>query len=457
MKKKEIIEENVKKPKKASKIELNDDIVKESEKNKINEDKVESEVKTKSRIRRKKRETKSNDNDTVTRNLDLSFFEVIIIIFITGILTSIASGVIVYNNYYKLSSNNNTIPSDEELVGDSPLETFENNYKYIINSFVGEVDEDALIDAAIGAMYEELGDKYTFYMDESDSNDLMEQVNGKYEGFGIQIMTSYDGEKYTSIVDKVFDGSPAKEAGLLVGDILLELDGVTLSDKEPDYLPNIVKYGEKGTHTLKISRNNDELEVTLTRKLVYIESVTGEVIDGVGYIKIDTFSNTTVDQVKKYINEFDDKVTSLVLDVRDNSGGTLESVYQLSDLFIEKGKNIYQYKDKNGNVEIHKAVEGIYREFDKIAVLINESSASASEVLTLALKESANAKVVGTKSFGKGTVQETRSLSNGKTTKITIAYWLGPNGTSINEVGIEPDVIVEDVDKQLSEAIKLVK
>jgi carboxyl-terminal processing protease len=285
----------------------------------------------------------------------------------------------------------------------------------------------------------------------------MEQVNGKYEGFGIQIMTSYDGEKYTSIVDKVFDGSPAKEAGLLVGDILLELDGVTLSDKEPDYLPNIVKYGEKGTHTLKISRNNDELEVTLTRKLVYIESVTGEVVDGVGYIKIDTFSNTTVDQVKKYINEFGDKVTSLVLDVRDNSGGTLESVYQLSDLFIEKGKNIYQYKDKNGNVEIHKAVEGIYREFDKIAVLINESSASASEVLTLALKESANAKVVGTKSFGKGTVQETRSLSNGKTTKITIAYWLGPNGTSINEVGIEPDVIVEDVDKQLSEAIKLVK
>lgn len=407
--------------------------------------------------KRKRRKSISENSEMVTRNYDLSLFEVIIIIFITGILVSIASGVIVYNNYYNLSSNNTNIPTDEELVGDSPLETFENNYKYIVNSYVGEVDEDALIDAAIEAMYEELGDKYTFYMDENDANDLMEQVNGKYEGFGIQIMTSYDGQKYTSIVDKVFDNSPAKEAGLLVGDVLLELDGVTLSDKEPDYLPNIVKYGDKTTHTLKLLRNGEEKDVTLTRKLVYIESVTGEVIDGVGYIKIDTFSKTTVSQVKKYIDEFDSNIKSIVLDVRDNSGGTLDSVYQLSDLFVEKGKNIYQYKDRTNNVEIYKAQDGIYRKFDKIAILINENSASASEVLTLALKESANAKVVGVKSFGKGTVQETRRLTNGKTTKITIAYWMGPNGTSINETGIEPDVVVVDVTKQLNEAINLVK
>ena len=397
------------------------------------------------------------ENDMVTRNYDLSLFEVIIIIFITGILVSIASGVIVYNNYHKLSNNINSNPTIDQLESDEPLETLENNYKYIINNYVGEVDNNALIEAAIEAMYKELGDDYSYYMDEEDSQDLYEKMTGQYQGVGIEIMSSFDGEKYTSIVNRVFDDSPAQEAGIQVGDILLELDGVTLSDKDPNYLPNIVKYGESDTHTLKVLRNSEEINITLTRKLVYINSATGKVIDGVGYISIDTFSETTVDQVKKYIDEFDKSVKSLVIDLRDNSGGTLDSAYQLSDLFIEKNKNIYQYKDKSGEAVVYKAVDGIYREFDKIVVLINENSASASEVLSLALKESADAKIVGVKSFGKGTVQTTKRLTNGKTTKITVAYWLSPSGKTIDKVGIEPDVVVEDVNIQLNEAIKLAK
>lgn len=397
------------------------------------------------------------ENDMVTRNYDLSLFEVVIIIFITGILVSIASGVIVYNNYHKLSNNINSNPTIDQLESDEPLETLENNYKYIINNYVGEVDNNALIEAAIEAMYKELGDDYSYYMDEEDSQDLYEKMTGQYQGVGIEIMSSFDGEKYTSIVNRVFDDSPAQEAGIQVGDILLELDGVTLSDKDPNYLPNIVKYGESDTHTLKVLRNSEEINITLTRKLVYINSVTGKVIDGVGYISIDTFSETTVDQVKKYIDEFDKSVKSLVVDLRDNSGGTLDSAYQLSDLFIEKNKNIYQYKDKSGEAVVYKAVDGIYREFDKIVVLINENSASASEVLSLALKESADAKIVGVKSFGKGTVQTTKRLTNGKTTKITVAYWLSPSGKTIDKVGIEPDVVVEDVNIQLNEAIKLAK
>lgn len=397
------------------------------------------------------------ENDMVTRNYDLSLFEVVIIIFITGILVSIASGVIVYNNYHKLSNNINSNPTIDQLESDEPLETLENNYKYIINNYVGEVDNNALIEAAIEAMYKELGDDYSYYMDEEDSQDLYEKMTGQYQGVGIEIMSSFDGEKYTSIVNRVFDDSPAQEAGIQVGDILLELDGVTLSDKDPNYLPNIVKYGESDTHTLKVLRNSEEINITLTRKLVYINSATGKVIDGVGYISIDTFSETTVDQVKKYIDEFDKSVKSLVIDLRDNSGGTLDSAYQLSDLFIEKNKNIYQYKDKSGEAVVYKAVDGIYREFDKIVVLINENSASASEVLSLALKESADAKIVGVKSFGKGTVQTTKRLTNGKTTKITVAYWLSPSGKTIDKVGIEPDVVVEDVNIQLNEAIKLAK
>ena len=190
MSKKEKDETTVIKFKKDSKIDSKKELVSSSDITEVN-DKLNSSVNKKRVVRRRKKNSDDN-SEMITRNYDLSLFEVIIIIFITGISVSIASGLIVYNNYYKLSGNSNSIPSDEELVGDSPLETFENNYKYIVNSYVGEVDKDALIDAAIEAMYEELGDKYTFYMDESDSNDLMEQVNGKYEGFGIQILTSYD-------------------------------------------------------------------------------------------------------------------------------------------------------------------------------------------------------------------------------------------------------------------------
>lgn len=405
----------------------------------------------------KRRRKKNINNDMITKNYDLNLFEVIIIIFITGILVSVASGLIVYNYYDKLSNNDSYSPSKDKLSTDNPLETLKNNYKYIVNNYVGEVDKDALVEAAIEAMYKELGDTYSYYMDEDATNDLQEQISGQYEGFGIEILTSYNGESYMSIVNRVFDDSPAKEAGIVPGDILLELDGISLSDKDPDYLPNIVKYGDKATHTLKILRDKDEKTLTLTRKKVYINSVSGEVIDGVGYISLDGFSETTVEQVKRYLDEFDSSVTSLVIDVRNNPGGSLDVVYELSDMFIEKGKNIYQYKDKNSKIEVYKAIQPIYREFDKIAVLVNENSASASEVLALALRESANAKVVGVKSFGKGTIQETQRLTNGKMTKITIAYWLGPNGTSINNAGIIPDVVVEDVGKQLNEAIKVVK
>ena len=135
------------------------------------------------------------------------------------------------------------------------------------------------------------------------------------------------------------------------------------------------------------------------------------------------------------------------------TGGYLQAAYNISDLFIEEGKNIYQLKDRNEKIDIYKAKEGIYKKFNKIVVLIDGQNASASEVLTLALKESAGAVVVGTKSFGKGTVQDTKILESGSMVKYTSAYWLSPNGNSINKVGIEPDILVEDYTKQLDEAL----
>ena len=174
-------------------------------------------------------------------------------------------------------------------------------------------------------------------------------------------------------------------------------------------------------------------------------------------VQIETFSGTTSKQIKNKLDDFSDNINSVVIDVRNNSGGYLSAAYEISDLFIEKGKNIYQLKDRNENIKTFKAQFDVYRKFDKIAVLVNEYSASASEILALALKESAGATIVGVKSYGKGSVQETNVLSSGAMVKYTTAYWLSPEGNSIDKVGIVPDIEVSKVEKQLDKALEAVK
>ena len=164
-----------------------------------------------------------------------------------------------------------------------------------------------------------------------------------------------------------------------------------------------------------------------------------------------------MEQVSKLIKSFDKNVNSLIIDVRDNSGGYLSSAYETADLFIPKGKVIYQLKDGKGEISKYKAKSGVTRDFKKIAVLVNSGSASASEILAIALKETVGAKIVGTTSYGKGTVQETKRLSSGAMVKYTMAYWLSPNGNSINKVGIKPDVEETNASNQLEKALKVVK
>ena len=172
---------------------------------------------------------------------------------------------------------------------------------------------------------------------------------------------------------------------------------------------------------------------------------------------IAAFSSVTADQVEDKLNKFNSNIKSIVIDLRDNTGGYLTAAYDISDLFVEKGKNIYQIKDRDEKISSHAASRNVVRKFNKIVVLVNGNSASASEVVTLALKESADAIVVGVKTFGKGTVQETKTLKSGAMVKYTSAYWLSPNGNSINKIGITPDIKVEEIEKQLDEAIKAAK
>lgn len=394
---------------------------------------------------------KLHDN-SINTNVSFNLIEVIIIILITGIIVSIISAIIVFNNYYKLDNEYaQTITKDE-------MDKFEDNYNKIINKYVEEVNRDELIEAAIKGMYNYLGDDYSVYISKDDTIVLEEQLNGEYRGIGIEITSSYTSDGIVSKITKVFKDSPAEKVGLKVGDVLVSLNDVLLSEKEASYVSNTIKYSENEENILKVNRNGKEIEFTVKRDLVYIDYVQSKVFENkIGYIKIDSFGSTTAKQVKEAIDKFDKSINSIIIDVRDNSGGYLDSADEIANIFIEKGKNIYQMKNRDGKITIYKAKRDIYRKFDNIAVLVNENSASASEVLALALKESANAVIVGNKSFGKGTVQETEILDSGSMVKYTIAYWLSPNGNSINEVGIEPDVKVEDSTKQLNKAKEVLK
>lgn len=389
----------------------------------------------------------NKENNIIKKTTDFNIVEVIVIIIITGIIVSVCSGLIVYKNYDKIYISASNEDKDD-------LNEFIESYDHIVNSYVKEVDKKKLIESAIAGMYSYLEDDYSVYMNKDVTDSLQEQLNGKYTGIGVEITLTEDKE---IIINQVFSNSPASDAGLKKGDILLKLDDVNLKDKEFKYMSNTIKNGKKDKYTITYKRNNKEYKTTLTRRDVTIESVKSEVHDNVGYIKIETFSATTSELVKKSLDGFGKNVNSLVIDVRDNTGGYLSAAYSTASLFLKKNSVVYQLKDKNSKITKYEAKNGVYRKFDKIAILINGYSASASEVLTLALKDNLNASVVGIKSFGKGTVQETEILSSGAMVKYTSSYWLGPKGESINEKGIKPDIEEKDTNKQLDRAIESVK
>lgn len=397
---------------------------------------------------KKTRSKKVKEDDVIKKSVEFSLLEVICIVLVTGIAVSVASGILVYNNYDRL--NNQMIHANDEN-----LREFVENYNKILNNYVEEVDEKKLVEAAIGGMYNYIGDEYTMYIDNDNTSDLQEQLEGEYTGIGVEITNEVDGDKIKVRVSKVFKNSPAEKSGIKVDDYIIKVDDIEVESAQ--MLSDTIKKGEKETYKITYIRDGKEKVLTLKRERVLINSVSSKEYDNVGYIKIDTFSATTENQVKELIDDFDKNIKSLVIDLRDNTGGYLDSANGVSDIFIEKGKVIYQIKERDGKLKEYKANSGVYRKFNKIVVLINSNSASASEILALALKESANATIVGTKSYGKGTVQETGMLSSGSMIKYTRAYWYSPNGNSINKEGITPDIEEQDINKQIEIAIKAAK
>ena len=393
------------------------------------------------------------------KKIKLNYLQIVLLVSIPSIILSIISGTLVYSrlniNSGKVISTNNKYVN--EFIG---------TYNKLLDEYYEDLDENKLVDAAINGMLSYTGDDYTIYLNEDATDALNEKLDGTYEGIGVRISLNDNNEIY---VYEVFDESPAKKAGIEKNDIIISIDGNSVIGKSTQDAVNIIQKSEKTKFNIVVIRDEEELAFEVERKMLIIPAVSSSIkeVNGkkIGYIYLETFSSTLDTQVESTLLSMEKEgIDSLIIDVRNNTGGYLSSCTNIIELFLEKNKLMYTIKSKKASTD-YKDETDVKRDYP-IVVLINGNSASASEILAGALKYSYGAKLVGTKSFGKGKVQTTGTLDDGTMIKYTSAKWYMPNGECIDGVGIEPDINielgdeykenqVEENDTQLNEAIKI--
>lgn len=339
-------------------------------------------------------------------------------------------------------------------------------YEIITNNYNGDVDKNMLIEEAINGMLSSVGDEYTGYFDSTSTEEFNELVTGVYEGIGCKIMNYEDKIK----VVEVFDNGPANKAGLLPDDLITSVDRQDVKDMTVEEVSNYIKGKKEASIDVIVLRGEKEVKLTIIRGEVDTPVITSKTFHyndkTIGYLGISMFSLSSATQFSNSLKKLEETgIDSLIIDVRGNNGGYLTNVTKIVSELLPKGKIIYQI-EKNGDKENIYDKDDISRDYP-IAILTNGSSASASEILAASIKESYGGYVVGTTTYGKGTVQQTKVLSDGTMIKFTVENWLTPNGNWINDVGINPthevkmdeayyDNPADETDMQLQKALELV-
>lgn len=391
------------------------------------------------------------DNDS-----KFSIFEVVIIIFISIVFGMIVGYVLTYTRSPLGSVKSN-----------SKLSEIISTYNSIKDNYYKEIDEDTLVNAAVSGMIGSLDDNYSNYMDSSTTDSFNESVEGSFVGIGITIM--YDGE-YNKII-AVDDKGPSNKI-LKVDDLIVKVSGKDVRGIYGDDLKKLIR-GKVGTAVkIKVLRNNKYLTFSIKRTNIEIETVKSNYFDveskRIGYLDVDVISSNTYKQFNKNLKRLENKnIDSLIIDLRDNPGGHLSQTKEILSMFFNKKTVLYQLKDKDTKKKIYSSSNET-RSYP-IVILVNDGSASASEIITSCFMENYNnIKVVGTTTYGKGTVQQSHQLSTGTSIKYTVQEWLTSNGKSINEKGIKPDEELlmnseyysnptYNTDNQLQNAIEILK
>ena len=312
---------------------------------------------------------------------------------------------------------------------------------YLDKYYVDDLKEEQVEEMLYAGMMAGVGDRYTYYLTKENLKQYMDNSNGNFDGVGIEVYSTQDGEV---IVSSVMAGQPAEAAGMKAGDVIIGVDG---QDMRGSMLSDVAAKirGREGTEvTIKVLRRStgETMEFTMERAKVVLESVSSRMMEEkIGYISISGFKENTYTQFKEALDELQKEgMKGLILDLRDNPGGLVRSVYEIGEELLPEGTMVYTL-DKNENRNDLKC-DGEYLDIP-LVVLVNANSASASEIFAGAVKDMDRGTLIGTRTFGKGLVQRLFTLPDGSGLNITIQKYYTPNGTSIHGVGIEPDEVVE--------------
>ncbi|MCF6463843.1 S41 family peptidase [Clostridium sp. Cult1] len=342
---------------------------------------------------------------------------------------------------------------------------------YIKDNFLKDVDEEKLIEGQLKGLFQALEDPYSVYMTEDEFKSFAEQTQGIYGGIGV-IVTP--GEDNLITVVSPIEGTPGERAGLKTGDKIIKVNGEEFSADNMDKAVKLMKGEPKTTVSITVLRKdkdgkNDYIDMDIVREEIRLETVKSNIIENnIGYIKITSFDELTYEDFMKDLNSLMSKdVSGIILDLRNNPGGLLNVCVDIADELLGEGVIVYT-ETRNGERTYEKSNN---KHIDTpLVVLVNEGSASASEILAGAIKDHNRGILIGNKTFGKGIVQRIRELSDGSGFKLTVSEYFTPNGTNIHGIGIEPDIVVdlpEDIqeigvenlkeDVQLQTAIEKIK
>lgn len=375
------------------------------------------------------------------KNKSNSVYKTIMTIVTTAIVTSIITTVWIYGSAQLTSTESAIGNAAKSSSLAAKLAVIRNK---IDEEYIGEIDENDLIDGAIKGYVSGLNDVYTEYLTQDEMSTFTEDIEGEFVGIGVYI--TKDTERNLILVYGTIPDSPAEKAGLKTGDIITSVDGVECNGDDYDTITNSIK-GKEGTKVkIGILRNDEEINFEIERKTVEVKHVTSQVLDNnIGYIYISSFEGDVSTQFENAYNDLIKQgITSLIIDVRNNGGGIVNESLDIAEMMTDKGQTLLIESDKNGEEEVIKS------EKDKtitipIVLLVNEYSASASEILAGILKEDVdNCTLIGNTTYGKGVIQTLYPLTDGSGIKITTNEYFTPNHNKINKIGIEPDIKVDD-------------
>lgn len=355
---------------------------------------------------------------------------------------------------YASGTTSRTTTKGSEIIS-RDMATLERLYQYVEKNYLYDIDYDAVYEAMATALFDALGDKYTYYVTADESEDYEEEVSGTYGGLGIYFSKTYvdyqdidDESTIYAIITQVFPNTPSSKAGLKAGDYIIEIGGESVVEMEATECAKKMK-GEPGTSVeLTIKRGDTIFTIPITRAIITVPTVEYEMIEGTGtaYLRILEFSSSTYRSIAEALVELSNVgMQKLIIDLRDNPGGDVDVTLAIADMFISDAKLLsISYKDPSKNVT-YAATDSVTVSPDvEVAILVNGGTASSAEIFSSAMKDNNRAVLFGETTYGKGVMQVISSFGDGYTS-ITTASFVGPSGKTIHGEGVEPDFTIEEI------------